>query len=65
MIFFSEDQLRRAVKTYLEHYHFERNHQGLANQLIQPAEEVGRDAGVVDCRARLGGLLRYYHRNAA
>ena len=65
MIFFGEDSLRRAVKTYLEHYHRERNHQALDNTIIMPGEEVGRTAGDVACRERLGGLLRYYHRRAA
>jgi len=46
-------------------YHEERNHQGLANQRIEPAEEVGREEGVIDCRERLGGLLCYSHRKAA
>jgi transposase InsO family protein len=64
MIFFGEKSLRRAIHSYVDHYHRERNHQGLANELIQPAEEVGRDEGVIDCRERLGGLLRYYHREA-
>lgn len=43
MIFFSERQLRRALKEYVEHYHTERNHQGLENQLIVPCDEVGRE----------------------
>jgi hypothetical protein len=41
-------------------YHEERNHQGLDNQLLQPDEEVGQIAGRIQCRERLGGLLRYY-----
>ena len=28
-------------------------------------EEVGRTAGEVQCRERLGGILRHYHRKAA
>ena len=28
MIFFGESSLRRAIVTYLDHYHSERNHQG-------------------------------------
>ena len=28
--------LRRAMHEYMEHYHRERNHQGLANELIVP-----------------------------
>jgi len=43
----------------------ERNHQGLGNRLIEPGEEVGRTAGDVACRERLGGILRYYYRQAA
>ena len=65
MIFFGENRLRRAVTAYLEHYHGERNHQGLDNQLIQPDGEVGTGTGEIECRQRLGGLLRYYHRKAA
>jgi hypothetical protein len=53
------------VVAFLAHYHAERNHQGLANKLIEPCEEVGSTAGVVACRERLGGMLRYYHRKAA
>ena len=50
---------------YLSHYHRERNHQGLENQIITPGEEVGRIAGRIQCRERLGRLLKYYHRDAA
>ena len=31
----SEGHLRRAVTEYTHHYHFERNHQGLGNRLIE------------------------------
>ena len=65
MIFFGEKSLRRAIKAYLEHYHVERNHQGLGNSLIQPGDEVGQVAGQIECRERLGGLLKYYYRDAA
>jgi hypothetical protein len=65
MIFFGEKSLRRAVNAYLAHYHEERNHQGLGNQIIESGDEVGRDKGDVQCRERLGGLLRYYYRDAA
>ncbi|GAB4158223.1 MAG: hypothetical protein Tsb009_35370 [Planctomycetaceae bacterium] len=65
MVFFSEKSVRRAVREYLAHYHNERNHQGLANGLIDPEEEVGAVAGKITCRKRLGGMLRYYHREAA
>ena len=65
MIFFGEKSLRRAVIAFLEHYHAERNHQGLDNQFIEPDKEVGQAAGKIECRERLGGLLRYYYREAA
>jgi transposase InsO family protein len=65
MIFFGEKMLRTAIRQFLEHYHGERNHQGLGNQLIDPGEEVGLVQGEVECRERLGGLLRYYYRAAA
>jgi transposase InsO family protein len=34
MIFIGQSSLRRAVAEYMEHYHRERNHQGLENRLI-------------------------------
>ena len=64
MIFFSPRQLRRALREYVDHYHRERNHQGLSNQLIEPEDRVGSVAGKVDCRERLSGMLKYYHRAA-
>ena len=65
MILFGENSLRHAIKQYVEHYHQERNHQGLDNQLIAPEDDVGNSEGEVTSRERLGGLLRYYHRQAA
>ncbi len=59
-----ERHLRRIVSEYVEHYHFERNHQGLGNRLIdRPAGCLG-SGGPVECHERLGGLLRYYERAA-
>jgi len=65
MIFFGEQSLRRAVAEFISHYHAERNHQGLGNTLIEADECVGSLEGNVRCRKRLGGLLNYYHREAA
>jgi putative transposase len=65
MIFFSETQLRKALREFELHYHEERNHQGLDNLLIDPGDDVGGSTGTIECRERLGGLLRYYHRRAA
>jgi len=65
MVFFSETALLQALTTYAEHYHHERNHQGVGSRILEPGPEVGRVGGTIDCRQRLGGLLRYYHRRAA
>jgi len=65
IILFGERSLRRAMKEYVEHYHTERNHQGKGNLLLfQRVTEARRD-NPLQCRERLGGLLRYYHQNAA
>ena len=67
LILFGESSLRRAVTAFVEHYHGERNHQGKENVLLFPAAEqrVGSGDGKVRCKERLGGLLKYYHRQAA
>jgi transposase InsO family protein len=58
-----EAHLRRAISEYVVHYHQERNHQGLDNELIVSAAANG--VGKVRCRERLGGLLRSYYREVA
>ena len=45
MIFFGEKMPRTAIRQFLKHYHAERNHQGLDNQIIDPGDEVSRGAG--------------------
>jgi putative transposase len=60
-----ERHLRHAVQEYTEHYHVERNHQGLDNRLIEkPQGVVDMDSAVVR-NERLGGVLNYYERRAA
>jgi len=56
---------RIGLTQYQAHYHAERNHQGLHNQLIAPEPEVSEQTGQVVRRERLGGLLIYYYREAA
>jgi putative transposase len=65
IVFFDERSLRRAATSFLDHHHEERNHQGLDNQLIESAQDVGHANGTIQCRKRLGGILRYYFRKAA
>ncbi len=62
-----EASLRRALREYLVHYHTERNHQGKGNVLLFPTVKdlQCRSDVSVRCRERLGGLLKYYHREAA
>ena len=63
MILFGEGHLRRAVGEYLAHYHGERNHQGIGNELIS-GRPTDHTLGKVECDERLGGLLRFYRRAA-
>jgi putative transposase len=63
LILLGERRLLRALDEFVAHYHRERNHQGLGNELITPATAAARGTRV-RCRDRLGGLLRYYHRAA-
>jgi len=65
MIFFGRKSLENAVREFVEHYHAERNHQGLGNELIEPVDEADSVAGRIECRERLGGMLKFYHRRAA
>jgi putative transposase len=65
MVLLGEGSLYYASQQYLAHYHHERNHQGLDNQLIARDGAVGCQTGHVVRRERLGGLLSYYHREAA
>jgi transposase InsO family protein len=67
LMLFGEASLRRALSQFQEHYHTERNHQGKGNVLLFPgAEELAKSRGsCIECRERLGGLLKYYYRRAA
>jgi putative transposase len=66
LILLGEASLRRALQQYTVHYHEERNHQGKGNRILFPLQpEARREAGAVRCRERLGGLLKYYERQAA
>jgi transposase InsO family protein len=67
LILLGEAPLRRAVTSFVEHYHAERNHQGLDNRLIEGAgtDQANRSAVRVKRRQRLGGLLSYYYHGQA
>jgi hypothetical protein len=49
----------------MRHYHLERNNQGLANALIDGKSQDVVGSRAVACRERLGGLLKFYYREAA
>jgi putative transposase len=67
LILLGEGSLRRALRHYEAHYHEERNHQGKNNVLLfaLPTQAVPGEQEKVRCRERLGGLLKYYEREAA
>ena len=67
LILFGESSLRRALTNFCQHYHAERNHQGKDNRLLFPRPDAPQSSGpgIVRCEERLGGLLKYYHREAA
>ena len=54
-----------AVPRFCEHYHHERNHKGLDNEIVEPEFSPTGGAGEVRCRERIGGLLRYHYRDDA
>jgi putative transposase len=58
LILFGPGPLARVLAEFCAHYHGERNHQGKGNKLLLS------EAGDVECRQRLGGLLKYYGRAA-
>jgi hypothetical protein len=65
MIFVGQASLRRAVVEYVGHYHQERNHQGLDNQLILAATGPVQGVGSVYRKQRLGGMLNFHCCEAA
>jgi putative transposase len=66
LILFGEGALSRTLAELSAHYHGERNHQGKDNKLLFPdAGDKPKERGhAVECRHRLGGLLKYYGRAA-
>jgi putative transposase len=64
LILCGEGTLSRTLAEFSAHYHNERNHQGKDNKLLFPAAgDIPKKPGQpVECRHRLGGLLKYYGR---
>ena len=63
MVFVGQASLDRAIAEYVAHYHDERSHQGIGNEIVSRA--TPQRLGQVEVNQRLGGLLNYYHRRAA
>ena len=61
LILFGERPLSRVLAEFSAHYHGERNHQGKGNQLLfpEPRRKPKPSGRTVECRHRLGGLLKY------
>jgi putative transposase len=67
-VIFGERHLRHLLRERVTHYNTERLHQGLGGKLVSPPVTAGNDNGTTDqiqCRSRLGGLLNFYHSEAA
>ncbi|MFC1764565.1 integrase core domain-containing protein [Planctomycetota bacterium] len=62
LLIFGERHLRYVIEEYVKHYHFERPHQGLGNRIIEPSSQ---GQGKIVVQERLGGLLKFYKREAA
>ncbi len=66
LVLCGEASLRHALTQYVAHFHHERHHQGKGNMLLFPAvsPDTARQ-GPMQCRERLGGLLKYSTGEAA
>ncbi len=58
---------RHGLENYVNHFHVERNHPGKGKVILFPAPEdrIGERAGDIHTRESLGGLLKFYYRDAA
>ena len=61
----SQHNLRTIPAENLRRYHAEQNHQGPGNELLTPLPTIRSADGPIQCRERLGGVLKYYYREAA
>ena len=66
MMLLGKCSLRRAIREFVEHYHGERPHQGLGNQVLTSRPRPSLAVSTADVRAheRLGGLFKHYRRAA-
>jgi transposase InsO family protein len=60
-----ERHLRAVLRDFVDHYHGERNHQGLGNVIPFPSRHSASPVGHIGRHERLGGILSFYERRAA
>jgi putative transposase len=66
LLLFGERSLWQVPTEYVTHFHKERPHQGKENMVLFPRpSRGGTGESPIQCRERLGGLLKYYSREAA
>jgi transposase InsO family protein len=66
LMLFDEHALWHALIEYVTHFHEERPHQGKGNVVLRPSlHHRAERHSPIRCRGRLGGLLKYYSREAA
>jgi putative transposase len=66
LILFGERALWHTLNEYVTHYHQERPHQSKGNVILMPHMPPPQKRNrSIRCRERLGGLLKYYHGEAA
>ena len=61
----SDRRPHAASRSARIHYHRERNHQVIDNQLIVPLRDFRTMSDAIGRRTRLGGMLSYHERAAA
>ena len=64
MILFGEQHVHHVITEYVAHYNTERPHKGLDYNRPVESAPLSRE-GPIQCRERLGGLLKSYYRDAA
>jgi hypothetical protein len=64
---FEEEGLRRVLNEFVGHYHEERNQQGKDNvlQFSSAQRPAVSEGDAIECKQRLGGMLKYYYREVA
>jgi len=68
LLLFGERSLNNALREYCIHYHTERNHQGLDNVIPFPNKKLVLENEIsapIRRQDRLGGLLKFYYREAS